>query len=84
MSLLEQSLDNIDDDNDDVVTKQHGDSQAVARQAQSARTRVTVHTALDVETASGTVLSTCDIYVEKPCLSNKIQIPFRVFFENFR
>lgn len=56
VSLLEQSLDNIDDDNDDVVTKQHGDSQAVTRQAQSARTRVTVHTALDVETASGPTL----------------------------
>ena len=61
MSLLEQSLDNIDDDNDDVVTKHHGDSQAVTRQAQSSSARVTVHTALDVETASGIVFFTCDV-----------------------
>ena len=52
MSLLEQSLDNIEDDNDLVVTRQQGDSQVV-RQGQSARPRVTVHTAVDVETASG-------------------------------
>ena len=51
MSLLEQSLDNIEDDNDLVVTRQQGDSQVVVRQGQSARPRV--HTAVDVETASG-------------------------------
>ena len=55
MSLLEQSLDNIEDDNDLVVTRQQGDSQVVVRQGQSARPRVTVHTAVDVETASGIV-----------------------------
>lgn len=56
VSLLEQSLDNIDDDNDHLVTKQHSDvSQVMMRQAQSSRPRVTVHTALDVETASGIV-----------------------------
>lgn len=56
VSLLEQSLDNIDDDNDHLVTKQHTDvGQAMVRQAQSNRPRVTVHTALDVETASGIV-----------------------------
>lgn len=53
VSLLEQSLDNIEDDNDLVVTRQQGDSQVVVRQGQSARPRVTVHTAVDVETASG-------------------------------
>lgn len=54
VTLLEQSLDNIEDDNDHVVTKQHSDAQLSVRQAQSARPRATVHTALDVETASGT------------------------------
>lgn len=56
VSLLEQSLDSMEDDIDHVVTKQQGDSsQVVTRQTQSARPRVTVHTALDVETASGIV-----------------------------
>ena len=56
VSLLEQSLDNIDDDNDHLVTKQHSDvGQVLMRQTQSSRPRVTVHTALDVETASGIV-----------------------------
>ena len=54
VSLLEQSLDSMDDDNDHMVTKQQGDSQAVTRQVQLIRPRATVHTALDVETASGT------------------------------
>ena len=54
VSLLEQSLDSMDDDNDHMVTKQQGDSHAVTRQVQSVRPRATVHTALDVETASGT------------------------------
>lgn len=56
VSLLEQSLDSMDDDNDHMVTKQQGDSQAVTRQVQSVRPRATVHTALDVETASGTFI----------------------------
>ena len=56
VSLLEQSLDNIDDDDDHLVTKQHSDvSQVMVRQVQSSRPRATVHTALDVETASGIV-----------------------------
>jgi len=56
VSLLEQSLDNIDDDDDHLVTKQHSDvGQVMVRQVQSNRPRVTVHTALDVETASGIV-----------------------------
>lgn len=56
VSLLEQSLDNIDDDDDHLVTKQHSDAaQVMVRQVQSSRPRVTVHTALDVETASGIV-----------------------------
>ena len=55
VSLLEQSLDSMDDDNDHMVTKQQGDSQGVIRQVQSVRPRATVHTALDVETASGTL-----------------------------
>ena len=57
VSLLEQSLDNIDDDDDHLVTKQHNDvGQVMVRQVQSSsRPRVTVHTALDVETASGIV-----------------------------
>jgi len=56
VSLLEQSLDNIDDDEDHLVTKQQSDvGQVIARQVQSGRPRVTVHTALDVETASGIV-----------------------------
>ena len=54
VSLLEQSLDNIDDDDDHLVTKQHSDvGQVMVRQVQSSRPRVTVHTSLDVETASG-------------------------------
>jgi len=53
VSLLEQSLDSMEDENDHVVTKQQGDTQALTRQAHSIRPRVTVHTALDVEAASG-------------------------------
>ena len=57
VSLLEQSLDNTEDDNDHLVTKQHSDAQVMIRQAQSSsRQRATVHTAVDVETASGMVL----------------------------
>ncbi|KAL9982066.1 hypothetical protein ACROYT_G010856 [Oculina patagonica] len=56
VSLLEQSLDNMDDDNDHLVTKQHSDGQVMIRQAQSSRPRATVHTAIDVETASGPIL----------------------------
>lgn len=57
VSLLEQSLDNIDEDDDHLVTKQHSDvGQVMVRQVQSSRPRVTVHTALDVETASGPIL----------------------------
>lgn len=55
VSLLEQSLDSMEDDNDHVVTKQHSDAQVMIRQAQSSRPRATVHTAIDVETASGIV-----------------------------
>ena len=53
VSLLEQSLDNIEDDNDHLVTKQQNDAQLVVRRAQVSRPRATAHTALDVETASG-------------------------------
>ena len=53
VSLLEQSLDNMEDDNDHLVTKQHSDAQVMIRQAQTSRPRATVHTAIDVETASG-------------------------------
>lgn len=53
VSLLEQSLDSMEDDNDHAVTKQHVDAQAVTRQC--VRLRATVHTALDVETATGIV-----------------------------
>ena len=53
VSLLEQSLDNIEDDNDRLVTKQQNDAQLVVRRAQVSRPRATAHTALDVETASG-------------------------------
>lgn len=56
VSLLEQSLDSMEDDNDQAVTKQQGDSSSVTRQGQCVRPRATVHTALDVETASGPVL----------------------------
>ena len=56
VSLLEQSLDSIEDDNDQVVTKQQGDTLSVTRQGQCVRPRATVHTALDVETASGIML----------------------------
>lgn len=56
VSLLEQSLDNIEDDNDHLVTKQQNDAQLVVRRAQVSRPRATAHTALDVETASGPVL----------------------------
>ena len=55
VSLLEQSLDNMEDDNDHLVTKQLSDGQVIIRQVQSSRPRATVHTAIDVETASGTV-----------------------------
>ena len=53
VSLLEQSLDNIDEENDLMVTKQHSDAQAVIRQVQSSRPRPMVHTAVDVEMVSG-------------------------------
>ena len=56
VSLLEQSLDSMEDDNDQAVTKQQGDSSSVTRQGQCVRPRATVHTALDVETASGIML----------------------------
>ncbi|KAK2574347.1 E3 ubiquitin-protein ligase TRIM37 [Acropora cervicornis] len=56
VSLLEQSLDSMEDDNDHAVTKQQGDTSSVTRQGQCVRPRATVHTALDVETASGPVL----------------------------
>ena len=56
VSLLEQSLDSMEDDNDQAVTKQQGDTSSVTRQAQCVRPRSTVHTALDVETASGIML----------------------------
>ena len=51
VSLLEQSLDSMEDDNEQVVTKQQGDTLSVTRQGQCVRPRATVHTALDVETA---------------------------------
>ena len=41
VSLLEQSLDSMEDDNDHAVTKQHVDAQAVTRQC--VRLRATVH-----------------------------------------
>ena len=53
VSLLEQSLDSMEDDNDHMVTKQQGDFAAVTRQGGALRPRATIHTALDVETASG-------------------------------
>ena len=56
VSLLEQSLDSMEDDNDRAVTKQQGDTSSVTRQGQCVRPRATVHTALDVETASGIML----------------------------
>ena len=56
VSLLEQSLDSMEDDNDQAVTKQQGDTSSVTRQGQCVRPRATVHTALDVETASGIML----------------------------
>lgn len=56
VSLLEQSLDNIEDDNDHLVTKEHRDDQVMMRKAQSTRPHATVHTALDVETASGIII----------------------------
>ena len=56
VSLLEQSLDSMEDDNDHAVTKQQGDTSSVTRQGQCVRPRATVHTALDVETASGIML----------------------------
>lgn len=56
VSLLEQSLDSMEDDNDHMVTKQQGDFAAVTRQGGALRPRATIHTALDVETASGPIL----------------------------
>ena len=56
VALLEQSLDSMEDDDDQVVTKKQGDTFSVTPQGQCVRPRATVHTALDVETASGNAL----------------------------